>query len=452
MAKQRRTFVCRSCGAETPAWTGQCTGCDGWATIEEVVVGAGRQRAVAPRAVAPLSAFDGSTSVPNPVGIAEVDRVLGGGLVAGSVTLLSGEPGIGKSTLTLQVACSVASTGAGVVLVTGEEAPAQVAARASRMGAIPPSLVVLDDTSVDTIVSTLSVERPAVAVIDSIQTLRVGDLDASPGSVSQVREAAARLVEVAKAEAISLVLIGHVTKDGALAGPRLLEHVVDTVLSFSGDRHHDLRFLRAVKHRFGPTTDVGLFEMGGLGLEAVADPSGRFLADRRLDTAGSMVVPALDGHRPVLVEVQALASPHGDRPAAIQTEGLSASRAKLVCAVLEQRAAVSTFGQQVFVSAAGGASILEPGADLGLALAIASSVADRPFPADLVACGEVGLSGEVRSVPQLERRLAEAFRLGFRTAIVPMSAGDGPTGMRLVRVGTVTEAVARLPKPVGVPF
>lgn len=415
-------------------------------------MGAGRQRTIAPRAVAPLSAFDGSTSVPNPVGIAEVDRVLGGGLVAGSVTLLSGEPGIGKSTLTLQVACSVASTGAGVVLVTGEEAPSQVAARASRMGSIPPSLVVLDDTSVDTIVSTLAVERPAVAVIDSIQTLRVADLDASPGSVSQVREAAARLVEVAKVEAISLVLIGHVTKDGALAGPRLLEHVVDTVLSFTGDRHHDLRFLRAVKHRFGPTTDVGLFEMGGLGLEAVADPSGRFLADRRLDTAGSMVVPALDGHRPVLVEVQALASPHGDRPAVIQTEGLSASRAKLVCAVLEQRVAVSTFGQQVFVSAAGGASILEPGADLGVALAIASSVADQPFPADLVACGEVGLSGEVRSVPQLEHRLAEAFRLGFRTAIVPLSTGDGPTGMRLIRVGSVAEAVTRLPKPVGAPF
>ncbi len=378
--------------------------------------------------------------------------MLGGGLVAGSVTLLSGEPGIGKSTLTLQLACSVASSGAGVVLVTGEEAPAQVAARASRLGPIPSSLVVLDDTTVDTIVSTLAAERPAVAVIDSIQTLRVAHIDASPGSVSQVRESAARLVAVAKAEAISLVLIGHVTKDGALAGPRLLEHVVDTVLSFTGDRHHDLRFLRAVKHRFGPTTDVGLFEMSGMGLEAVADPSGRFLADRRLDTAGSMVVPALDGHRPILVEVQALASPHGDRPASIQAEGLSASRAKLVCAVLEQRAAVSTFGQQVFVSSAGGASIVEPGADLGVALAVASAVVDQPFPADLVACGEVGLSGEVRSVPQLERRLGEAFRLGFRTAIVPTSADRGPTGMRLIRVGTVAEAVAQLPVSVGAPF
>lgn len=444
--------MCRSCGAETPAWTGQCNACDGWATIEEMVVAAGKGKPAAARAVQPLDSFDGSTSVPNPVGLAEVDRVLGGGLVAGSVTLLSGEPGIGKSTLTLQVATSVASTGAGVILITGEEAPSQVAARAARLGPIPPSLMVLDDTAVETIVSTLAAERPAVAIIDSIQTLRVGELDASPGSVSQVREAAARLVGAAKTNGISLVLIGHVTKDGALAGPRLLEHVVDTVLSFSGDRHHDLRFLRAVKHRFGPTTDVGLFEMTGLGLEAVSDPSGRFLADRRLDTAGSMVVPALDGHRPVLVEVQALASPHGDRPAAITAEGLSGSRAKLVCAVLEQRGGVSTYGQQVFVSAAGGASIVEPGADLGVALAVASAIADSPFPSELVACGELGLSGEIRSVPQLDRRLGEAYRLGFRSAIVPNSAGDGPTGMRLIRAGTISEALAQLPAPIGAPF
>jgi len=413
---------------------------------------AGPKKAAPARTVDPLAGFDGSTSVPNPVGLVEVDRVLGGGLVAGSVTLLSGEPGIGKSTLTLQVACSVASTGAGVVLVTGEEAPSQVAARAARFGVVPPSLMVLDDTSVDTIVSTLAAERPAVAVIDSIQTLRVPELDASPGSVSQVREAAARLVTVAKSSGTSLIIIGHVTKDGALAGPRLLEHVVDTVLSFTGDRHHELRFLRAVKHRFGPTTDVGLFEMTGAGLDAVADPSGRFLADRQIDASGSIVVPALDGHRPVLVEVQALASPHGERPAAIQAEGLSTSRVKLVCAVLEQRAGVSTFGQQVFTSVAGGADVTEPGADLGVALAVASAIADRSFPAEIVTCGEIGLSGEVRSVPQLERRLSEAHRLGFRSAIVPRSAAVGPVGMRLIRVGTVAEAVEQMPAPVGAAF
>lgn len=412
----------------------------------------GAANSVAPRNVEPLMAFDGSTSVPNPVGLAEVDRVLGGGLVAGSVTLLSGEPGIGKSTLTLQVAMSVAATGAGVVLVTGEEAPSQVAARASRLGTIPSSLVVLDDTTVESIVATLAEERPAVAVVDSIQTLRVGEIDASPGSVSQVREAAARLVGAAKTNGISLILIGHVTKDGALAGPRLLEHVVDTVLSFSGDRHHDLRFLRAVKHRFGPTTDVGLFEMTGFGVQAVLDPSGRFLSDRQLDVPGSMVAAALDSHRPVLVEVQALASPHGERPAAVAAEGLSLSRAKLICAVLEQRAGVSTFGQQVFVSAAGGASIAEPGADLALALAVASAVADRPFPADLVACGEIGLSGEIRSVPQVERRLGEAFRLGFRRAIVPSSVSSGPTGMQLLPAATLSESLRHLPASMGSPF
>lgn len=413
---------------------------------------AGPRSAAPARSVEPLADFDGSTSVPIPVGMPEVDRVLGGGLVAGSVTLLSGEPGVGKSTLTLQIACSVASAGAGVVLVTGEEAPSQVAARAARLGSIPASLTVLDDTTVETVVSTLAAERPAVAIVDSIQTLRVSDLDTAPGSVTQVREAAARLVAVAKLSGTSLIIIGHVTKDGALAGPRLLEHVVDTVVSFTGDRHHELRFLRAVKHRFGPTTEVGLFEMTGAGLSAVSDPSGRFLADRQLDTPGSIVVPALDGHRPVLVEVQALASPHGERPMAMHAEGLSASRAKLVCAVLEQRAGVATFGQQVFTSVAGGADVVEPGVDLGIALAVTSAVADRTFPADLVACGEIGLSGEVRSVPQLDRRLAEAQRLGFRQAIVPMSAADGPVGLRLHRVATVGEAVAQMPAAVGAPF
>ncbi len=389
----------------------------------------------------PLAEFDQNTSIPTPVGIVEVDRVLGGGFVPGSVTLLSGEPGIGKSTLSLQMACSVAHGGAGVMLVTGEEAPSQVAARAARLGHIPPSLVVLDDTSVDVIIATLEADRPALVVIDSIQTLRVPDIDASPGSIVQVKESAARLVTVAKRLGVSLLLIGHVTKDGTLAGPRLLEHVVDTVLSFSGDRHHDLRFLRSAKHRFGATTEVGLFEMTGLGLVAVTDPSSRFLTDRMVGTPGSIVAPALDGHRPVLVEVQALAAPHGDRPLNLAVEGASSSRAKLVCAVFEQRGGVSVHGQQIFVSVAGGASAEEPGADLALGLAVASAIANRPFPAELVACGEVGLSGELRSVPQMERRLQEAFRLGFRSAVVPASTKSGPVGLQLLRAATVAEAL-----------
>lgn len=445
MAKNRKVFVCRDCGAQAAAWTGRCGGCGGWATVEEVArtlhrsaTPAGSANSVATQ---PLTNFDHSSSIPAPVGMPEVDRVLGGGLVPGSVTLLSGEPGIGKSTLTLQMACSVAATGAGVVLVTGEEAPCQVAARATRLGSIPPSLSVLDDTSVDRVIATIEADRPAFVVVDSIQTLFVPDLDASPGSVVQVRESAARLVTVVKRLGVSLLLIGHVTKDGTLAGPRLLEHVVDTVLSFSGDRHHDLRFLRSAKHRFGPTTEVGLFEMTGLGLVAVTDPSSRFLTDRLIGTPGSIVAPALDGHRPVLVEVQALAAPIGDRPMSVIAEGLSSSRAKLMCAVFEQRAGVSTQGQQVFVSAAGGAAATEPGVDLAIGLAVASAIAKRAFPPELVACGEVGLSGELRSAPQMERRLQEAFRLGFRVAVVPASTTVGPTGLQLLRAETVLDAL-----------
>lgn len=446
MAKKQNAFVCSACGANAAAWTGRCMGCGEWATVDAqsrpvAHAGLGITPDVTAQRTTALAAVDRSVSLPLPVGIDEVDRVLGGGLMPGSVTLLSGEPGIGKSTLTLQMACSIAGSGAGVVIVTGEEAPSQVADRAARLGSIPASLAVLDDTSVSSIIATLEAERPAVAIIDSIQTVAVDDLEASPGSVTQIREAAARLVTTGRRLGVSIVLIGHVTKDGTLAGPRLLEHVVDTVLSFVGDRHHDLRFLRAVKHRFGPTTEVGLFEMTGLGLAAVSDPSSRFLIDRRPDAPGSIVVPALDGHRPVLIEIQALLAPHGDRPGQVEAQGVSASRSKLVTAVLEQRAGLSTFGHHVFVSAAGGAVAVEPGVDLAIGLAIASALTGIAIPADLVACGEVGLVGEIRTVPQMDRRLSEAFRLGFRSAIVPPSTTGGPTGLRLIRSPTVSGAL-----------
>ncbi len=441
MAKKRKVFVCRECGAEAPAWTGRCAGCGGWATVDQVSRQAVSAGSVAGQPTVPLNSFDAGMAIPWPVGLPEVDRVLGGGLVPGSVTLLSGEPGVGKSTLALQMACSVAAPGAVVVLVTGEEAPVQVAARAGRLGVVPPSLVVLDNTSVDSIVALMESTGPALVVVDSIQTLVVPDLEASPGSISQVRESAARLVSAAKRFDVSLVLIGHVTKDGTLAGPRLLEHVVDTVLSFTGDRHHDLRFLRSTKHRFGTTAEVGLFEMTGLGLAPVTDPSSRFLADRLVGEPGSIVVPALDGQRPVLVEIQALTAIHGDRPVNIQAEGVSQSRARLVAAVLEQRAAIPTFGFQLFLSAAGGASAGEPGVDLGIGLAIVSALRGHPFPPELVACGEVGLSGEIRAVPQMERRLQEAHRLGFRIAIVPASTSGGPTGLKLIRAATMSEAL-----------
>lgn len=444
MAKQRQVFVCRECGSESVSWAGQCPQCNGWATIEEAAVPQARVARGADSPVRSLQEFDAAGAVPVPTGIDEIDRVLGGGLVPASVSLLGGEPGIGKSTLTLQMAMSVGASGGSVILVTGEEAPSQVAARAGRLGPIPESLSVVDATDVDVICAAIETERPQLAVVDSIQTLQCPEIDSAPGSVTQVRAGAHRLVEVAKKTGASVVLIGHVTKDGNLAGPRLLEHVVDTVLSFTGDRHHDLRFLRTAKHRFGPTAEVGVFEMAATGLEAVVDPSVRFLADRQAGAPGSVVVATIDNQRPVLVEVQALATAHGDRPPRLNSQGLVASRVELVSAVLRRRGGIDLWGWEVFTSAAGGAEVREPGGDLGLAVAIASGLLNRAVGPETVVVGEVGLAGEIRSVAQLERRLQESFRLGFRRAIVPNSAPEGPTGLKLVRVGSLSEALGVL--------
>lgn len=440
MAKPKRVFVCTACGAEAPAWTGRCSACDGWATVEEQASVAA-PRSAASAATVPLDSFSGAGSVPLPTGVDEVDRVLGGGLVPGSVTLISGEPGIGKSTLTLQVALSVAGSGAAVVLVTGEEAPTQVAARAARLGVLPDTLVVLDHTEVEAIAGVFSTDKPQLVVVDSVQTLRSHGIDAAPGSVSQVRESAGKLVALAKRHQVTVLLVGHVTKDGSLAGPRLLEHVVDTVLSFDGDRASELRFLRSAKHRFGPTTEVGLFEMSSDGLSAVADPSQRFLADRPQTASGSVVVPVLDGHRPVLVELQALVAQCHDQPAAVTANGIPASRLKLVLAVLEQRAGERLAGQDVFASIAGGGKTDDPGVDLALALALWSSRADRPLGDDILACGEIGLTGELRAPEQLDRRLQEAYRMGFRRAIVPSSTVGGPTGLELIRCPSLGAAL-----------
>ena len=444
MAKQRQVFVCRDCGAESVSWAGQCPQCGGWATIEELSVPKVRAARGADSPVRSLTDFDITGAVPVPTGIDEVDRVLGGGLVAASVALIGGEPGIGKSTLTLQMAMSVAESGGSVIIVTGEEAPTQVAARAGRLGDIPEHLSVVDATDINVVCASIEAERPQLAVIDSIQTVQCPDIDSAPGSVTQVRAAANRLVDVAKRTGTSIVLIGHVTKDGNLAGPRLLEHVVDTVLSFTGDRHHDLRFLRTVKHRFGPTSEVGVFEMVATGLAAVADPSERFLSDRQAGVPGSVVVATVDNQRPVLVEVQALATPQGDRPPRINNQGMINNRVELITAVLRRRAKVDLWGWEIFASAAGGAEVREPGADLGIAVAIASGLFNQAVGPDVVCVGEIGLAGEVRSVAQLERRLQEAFRLGFRRAIVPTSAPAGPTGLELIRVNSLSYALQEL--------
>lgn len=376
-----------------------------------------------------------------PTGVDELDRVLGGGLVPGSVTLVGGEPGIGKSTLLLQAAASMASAGACCLLVSAEESGQQVRLRAERMGALHPDLWLVAETSLPVVMAAVDEVRPDVVIVDSIQTVFDPEVGSAPGSVTQVRECAAQLVGLAKQRGLATVLVGHVTKEGTLAGPRVLEHVVDTVLSFEGERHHSLRLLRAVKHRFGATGELGLFEMAGAGLVGVPDAGALFLADRRPGVPGSVVVPAMEGQRPLLVEVQALVSPTELAMPRRSAQGLDGGRVALVLAVLGERAGLPFGKADVYTSAVGGVRIVEPAADLAVALALVSASTGVPLPPDLVACGEVGLGGELRQVGSAGRRLAEAARLGFRRAVVPPSAPEVADGLRLLRPATLAEAL-----------
>jgi DNA repair protein RadA/Sms len=393
----------------------------------------------------PIVEVDAHEWAARPTGVSELDRVLGGGLVPGSVTLLGGEPGIGKSTLLLQALAALAANGARCLLVSAEESRQQVRLRAERLGALPASLWLVGETVLPGVIAHIEQVAPDVCVIDSIQTLHDPELGSAPGSVTQVRECAQQLVQVSKARGLATLLVGHVTKEGALAGPRVLEHIVDTVLSFEGERHHALRLLRALKHRFGPTSELGLFEMVDAGLVGVPDAGAMFLADRRAGVPGSVVVPTIEGHRPLLVELQALVG-----PAAVaamprrSAQGLDSGRLALLLAVLDRRVQLSLGAADVYASAVGGVRVVEPGADLPLALALASAHTDTALPDDLVACGEVGLGGELRQVSQTPRRLAEAARLGFGQAVVPQSAPDPPSGITVRRVGTLAEAVVAM--------
>jgi DNA repair protein RadA/Sms len=441
MARTRSTHRCRECSAITPTWVGRCPGCGAWASLVEAQEDPRRAPGPARPGAVPLVGVDPGEVRPRPTGVGELDRVLGGGLVPGSVTLLGGEPGIGKSTLALQVARTWAASGVPVLYVSGEESAAQVQGRALRLGAVPDQLWVLPDAERAAIDAAVDRVDPELVVVDSVQTLHDPALGSAPGSVAQVREGAQHLVQRAKALGPAVLLVGHVTKDGALAGPRVLEHVVDTVLAFDGDRRHALRLLRTVKHRFGPTSEVGLFDMTGSGLEALTDPSGVFLADRQVGVAGSVVTATVEGDRPLLVEVQALVTERHGGQVRRSAQGLDGGRLALLVAVLEQRAGVDLAGRDVFALAVGGVRLAEPGADLALALALASASAGWPVRDDLLACGEIGLGGELRSVPRLEQRLAEAHRLGFHRAVVPWSAPPGPTGLDLVRVSSLAEAV-----------
>ena len=446
MARTKTIYRCGECGAIEPRWAGRCTACEAWNSLVEEVerpVVAGRDDPLGGGAATPLRIADVDMEAwaPSASGLGELDRVLQGGLVPGSVTLLGGEPGIGKSTLLLQALAGLAAAGRRCLYVTAEESAQQVRLRAERLGTLPPDLWLVSDTAMPHLLAHLDAVRPEVLAIDSIQTVYEPSLSSAPGSVAQVRECAHRLVRASKDRAMATVLVGHVTKDGGLAGPRVLEHLVDTVLSFDGERHHALRLLRAVKHRFGSTDELGLFEMTGAGLEGVPDPSALFLADRRPGIAGSVVAPVLDGHRPLLVEIQALvAKSHIPTPRR-SAQGLDSGRLALVLAVLEKRVGAAFHESDVHTVVAGGVKVTEPGADLALALALVSARSGRPLRDDLVVCGEVGLGGELRQVHQTARRLAEAARLGFRCAVVPASAPASAPGMEVLRAATLAEAV-----------
>jgi DNA repair protein RadA/Sms len=447
MAKQRVEFRCEECGASAAQWSGRCGTCEAWNTIVEVpVVAAVRQiaRAESFEPARPIADVHLGGVTARSTGVSELDRVLGGGFVPGSVTLIGGEPGVGKSTLLTQVATSMAFDGTDVLYVSAEESCQQVRLRAGRLGALAPRLWLASETDLGGVLAHIDRVQPGVVVIDSIQTVHDPALGSAPGSVVQVRECAHRLVREAKERDLAVVLVGHVTKEGGLAGPRVLEHVVDTVLYFEGERHHALRLLRAAKHRFGSTSELGLFEMTDAGLEPVPDASALFLGDRRPGVAGSAVVPTLDGARPLLVELQSLVASSNLAMPRRSAQGVDGGRLAFLLAVLEQRAGLTVSGSDVFALAVGGVKVTEPGADLALALAVASSVCDTALPDDLVACAEVGLGGELRQVSQTPRRLAEAARLGFTYALLPHSAPDPPPGLRARRAGTIAEALAVL--------
>jgi DNA repair protein RadA/Sms len=453
MARAQSRFVCQACGADYPRWEGQCRSCAAWNTLVETVVAAkprGLRAASAaigaPAPVALSAPADGPIDR-LPTGIGELDRVLGGGIVPGSLLLIGGEPGVGKSTLLLQVAGGVAAAG-GVLFATGEESAGQVRLRAARLGlgsgAAADAVSVLATSEVGAIVETARAARPALVVVDSIQTMTVDELDGPAGSVGQVRESALRLMELAKGEGIAVVLVGHVTKDGSIAGPRTLEHLVDAVIDLGGDRGGVMRLVRASKNRFGSTDELGVLEMGEAGLREVADPGRAFLAEHEGAAPGSVVAATLEGTRPLLVEVQALVSPAGYTTPARRASGIDPTRLALLLAVLGRRAGVGLGAHDVYANLAGGLTVSEPGLDLAVALALASSLRDRPIDARTAVVGEIGLLGELRPVSGLDRRLREAARLGFVRAIVPVARGAVPArieGLRTVPVANLREAI-----------
>ena len=444
-------YRCTECGWSTVKWVGRCAECQAWGTMEEV--GEHKARTTPARSIAdpakPIAQVDATQATSVPTGVGELDRVLGGGLVPGAVILLAGEPGVGKSTLLLDVAARVAQGTAprgprSVLYITGEESAAQVKLRADRVGALADSLYLTSETDLSTALGQVEALSPEVLVVDSVQTLASAEVDGSAGGVTQVREVAASLIAAAKSRGMTVLLVGHVTKEGTIAGPRLLEHLVDVVCQFEGQKHSSIRLLRAVKNRYGPTDDVGCFELADSGIRSVSDPSGLFVSRTAHPVSGTCLTVTMEGRRPLLAEVQALLDQSSTAQPRRATSGLDGSRVAMLLAVLQRRAGVGLASMDAYVSTVGGVRLSEPAADLATALALASAAQDKPLPQRLVCFGEVGLAGEVRPVPGIEQRIREVARLGFTHAVVPASPqglSSIPDGFRVREVTSLVEAL-----------
>ena len=446
MARRNTLFVCQECGATSPKWMGRCSDCSAWGSVVEEVRDSGRSAGTRTKASepVPMTSIPEDSSQRTSTSLGELDRVLGGGMVPGSAILLGGDPGIGKSTLILQVLSGLANRGQKVLYVTAEESMRQIRMRAQRVSSENEGLMVLAETDFAAVAETIRTTTPDTVVLDSVQALYHPDIGSSPGSISQVRQIANEAVGIAKSMEITTWLIGHVTKDGAIAGPRALEHLVDTVLYFEGDSTHAYRILRAVKNRYGSTNEIALLEMTGKGLVEVSDPAGLFLPSSGVSSPGSTVVMGLEGSRTLLVEVQALVAQTPFPNPRRTVSGADLSRVLLILAVLDRRAGIGSGGMDVFVNVAGGLRLTEPAADLGIALALVSSMWEKPMIEKTAVCGELGLSGEVRPVLRLEGRLREAVRLGLTRAIVPAAGADKLPeikGLEVILVETIDDAI-----------
>ena len=450
------TFVCTDCGGESLRWAGQCPHCQAWNTLQEFQVRKApgvRSRqspSLSGARPVPLTELGGDAAPRRVLAWGELNRVLGGGIVPGSLVLVGGEPGVGKSTLLMHAAQQVASQGGRVLYASGEESPQQVRMRAQRLDAMEPGILLFAENDLDAICEAIRAEAPQLAIVDSIQTVTDAGFEGSAGSVTQVRESAARLMRLAKEVGVPIFLVGHVTKEGAIAGPRVLEHIVDTVLYLEGDRRQELRVLRAMKNRFGSAEEIGVFAMGEAGLEEVPDPSSALLSQATTTSPGTAIVAALEGTRPLLIEIQSLVNSTTNAMVRRIANGVDINRLHMLIAVLEKRAALTLGKSDVFVNVAGGIRISEPAADLGLALSIISNDRNKPLPDSLVVIGELGLAGEVRRVGQLERRLSEAARHGLARALIPAGVKAGrPSGLEVIEVRTLAEAIsAAFPSPI----